>query len=221
MVAPVGSVGSTPYYPQMEPKAAETRPVERSLSEARRLLIENGGASAKTMRVMAMVALAEQNAGQGKVSEAERLAREAVKLAKNEDNASNPADPTAEEEPQNAANPKTNTTPLPGEEEETGERETTNYSDVSDDSGVSFQFAQPLTPAQAPLAVMQHELSHVRRETSDAILNGQRIMASVAIHSYIDPQTGDRHVSGGRTRVVVFPDISLEFPAKNQLDVIA
>lgn len=189
--------------------------IDRSLSEAKRLLFENKLTGSKAMRIQGMIESAEQSASSGKIVDAERLAREALNFTRetiDERSTTNSigTGSTANEEDE------PNTIPTANEENDSSdvnllaERETTNYTDGSSDEGVSFQYAQPLTQAQAPFAVRQHELSHVRRDTSDAILNGQRVMTSVRIFSKIDPNTGERHVEGGNTRIIVFPDIELQ-----------
>lgn len=55
----------------------------------------------------------------------------------------------------------------------------------------------------------QHELSHIRRETSDAIIEGRRVQASVTIKRSIDPETGEVIVEGGRARILDFPEVQL------------
>ena len=179
------------------------------------------------MRIINMLSQAQQNASSGKRTDAERFAREAVQLAENESDSTGRASAGDSEEAQTTAT-------TPGEEtnEDTPasqasdvdpnqpmQRNTTSYTDGSDDSGISFQSAQPITSAQAPFAVRAHELSHIRRETSDAILNGQRVLTSVTIQSHIDPSTGERQIGGGRARIVVFPNITVQTPTGQNLDV--
>lgn len=207
MVTPV-QPGSFPIQIQ----SAENRnsKIDRSLSEAKRLLFEHRITGVKAMRIQGLIETAEQNALSGKVIDAERIAREALNYTRE----------TVDEAVNNGAigtgakAKEDETTVIPNAEEGAttyknllAERETTNYADGSDDEGISFKFSQPLTQAQAPFAVRQHELSHVRRDTSDAILNGQKVYTSVRIFSRIDPRTGERHVDGGNTRIIVFPNI--------------
>lgn len=195
---------------------------ERSLSEARRLLALNQLSGQPASRLTSLMADAEQSIEQGDAAEAQRIAREALRFAR-EVTGETPAimgEPTEE--------PAEDTAARAGESNEEGsgsnsaanpgqplnQRETTTYQDGSDDSGISFQAPQPLTNLQAPLAVRQHELSHVSRETRDAILNGQRVMASVTVHQRIDPATGEVVVDGGNARTVIFPNIEDMMPQR-------
>ncbi len=227
MVTAIGRVLPGSSVQTAEPASEKT---QRSIAEARRLVTQNHVTGAKAMRIINMLSQAQQSVTAGKSVDAERLAREALKIAQEEENPTEiPSRSASNEEQENAAAPmqpngeNSDETPASNamgvDPDQPFERETTSYADGSDDSGVSFQSAQPLTPAQAPFAVRLHELSHIRRETSDAILNGQRVLTSVAIHSRIDPMTGERHVGGGRTRVIVFPDIQPVWSRGNNLDV--
>lgn len=216
MVTPI-QPGSFPVQTQPTQPTAESRGsrIDRSLSEAKRLLNEHHITGAKAMRISALIESAEHSAGSGNTAEAERMAREALNVTREIADESGKRDTTSlsrnnDNIGQSAAADKEGSAfdePLPTE------RETTHFQDGSEDQGISFQFAQPLTQAQAPFAVRQHELSHVRRDTSDAILNGQRVMTSVRIFSRIDPHTGERHVEGGNTRIVIFPNIEHPAPA--------
>ncbi len=220
-VQPVSIAGFTPN------SSSQQEQTSRSIAEARRLLMENRVTGAKASRILAMLTTAEQYMGNGKSVDAQRLAREALKQVKETEENTNPADPNQpEEEPQSSAPKKGNEeTPagdaLDREGSNVFQRETTAYQDGSDDSGISFQSATPFTQAQAPFAVRQHELSHVRRETSDAIIEGRRVMTSVTIHSYIDPRSGERQVGGGQARVIVFPQIKPNVPTGKNVNVKA
>ncbi|RJP25982.1 MAG: hypothetical protein C4527_16110 [Candidatus Omnitrophota bacterium] len=225
MVTPVHPVPFTGATPQSGMSAQQT---SRSIAEARRLLLENHITGAKASRIMAMLVTAEQYIGNGKSTDAQRLAREALKQVKETAEIENPADPNKEnkEEVQLAPPDSENEeTPVGDALDQDGsnvfQRETTTYQDGSSDSGISFQSPTPFTPAQAPFAVRQHELSHVRRETSDALLEGRRVMTSVTIHSTIDPRTGERHVGGGQARVIVFPKLVSNVSTGQNLNVKA
>ncbi len=225
------SVGAISPVHQAGPQENQSVKTSRSIAEAKRLLAKNQVTGAKAMRILNMLSVAEQNMGQGNTIQAQRIAREALSAVRDIDENSNPINPNRKEESEAASAPTSNdeTEETPAnnvlaesESDEPFQRETTSYQDGSDDSGISFQAAQPLTPAQAPFAVRQHELSHVRRETSDAILNGQRVLASVTIHSHIDPTTGQQHIGGGRARVIVFPDMEQKpLQNGNNLDIKA
>lgn len=224
----VTSVG--PVLPGSSAQAAESAPDEktqRSIAEARRLITQNHITGAKAMRLSTMLTQAQQNVSSGKVFDAQRLAREALKLAQDESDSTGTANTeNGNAPPATTSGDENNPDNSTGATQEANpndllQRNTTSYQDASDDSGVSFQYAEPLTQAQAPFAVRLHELSHVRRETSEAILNGQHVMASVTVSSHIDPQTGERQVGGGRTRVIVFPEIQIESIVGNNLNVKA
>lgn len=217
MVTPV-QPGSFPIHNQ--PEEPRNSKVERSLSEAKRLIFENKITGAKASRIQGLIDSAEQNASAGKVVDAERIAREALNTTQKAADEKSGSDTIGTG---SSSDDEEDTNAITNADEETdssdgnllAERETTSYTDGSSDEGVSFQYAQPLTQAQAPFAVRQHELSHVRRDTSEAILNGQRVLTSVRIFSRIDPQTGERHVEGGNTRIIVFPNIE---PQKNSFN---
>lgn len=217
MVTPI-QPGSFPV--QNQPAENLNSKIDRSLSEAKRLLFENKLTGAKAMRIQGMIDTAEQSASSGKVIDAERIAREALNFTResvdeSSNNNSIGVGKSTDEDEETSTILNTDEESDSSDDNLIAERETSNYTDGSSDEGVSFQFAQPLTQAQAPFAVRQHELSHVRRDTSDAILNGQRVMTSVRIFSRIDPRTGERHVEGGNARIIVFPNIE---PQKDLFD---
>lgn len=209
MVTPI-QPGSFPQ--QSDPAQTRNSKIVRQIAEAKRLVNENKITGAKAMRVQRMIEDAEQNASSGRIVTAEQIARKALSFTRETvDSSTITGQTTGSSEGEKSEE----TSVLPNAEEESDStdanllpgRETSNYADDSSDEGVSFQFEQPLTQAQAPFAVRQHELSHVRRDTSDAILNGQRVMTSVRIFSRIDPRTGERHVDGGNARIIIFPNI--------------
>lgn len=220
----------TPITPGMAPpptvgRGAYASQANQTIEETRRLLLQNRLTGAAAMRVSNMLALAEQRNGNGNPAQAERIARNALRMVNNIIEppipGSNPPGEaedggTAGEETQDAAGGTDAPGEIPGP---MGERETTTYRDGSDDGGISYRFSTPLSDAQAPFAVRQHELSHIRRETSEAIMNGQRVLASVTVNQGIDPATGDPYVGGGRARIVIFPDIEAVRPTGLNLDV--
>jgi len=226
MVTSIGSV-----LPGVSPQAtgpAHDEKTQRSIAEARRLIAQNHISGAKAMRLSTMLSQAEQNISSGKVVDAQRMAREALKIAQKESDSTGNADaaengnvPGAVQSGDDDDTENTSATTDEANPNDPSQHETTSYQDGSSDNGVSFQYAAPLTQAQAPFAVQQHELSHVRRETSDAILNGQHVMASVTIKSHIDPRTGERQIEGGRTRIFIFPEIKVEPLLGNNLNVKA
>lgn len=223
MVTSIGSVLPGGLAQTSTPVDGKT---QRSIAEARRLIAQNHITGATAIRLSTMLTQAQQSSSSGKVVDAQRLAREALKLAQDESGSTGiPA--AANEDADAAAQPEENPEETPASQAEgidpnnPLQRNTTSYVDQSDDPGVSFQYAQPITQGQAPFAVMAHEISHVRRETSAAILNGQRVMASVTIHSRIDPATGERQIGGGQARVIVFPEIKTNPLLGNNLNVTA
>lgn len=207
---------------------AQGDPTSRSLSEARRLINQHHIAGSKATRVLNLVGQAEQKIGEGEKVDAGRIARDALKMARETVDATGAPGTVIPTRPGEAApgeeNEKSAESDATPAEEALGvenspifKRETTNYADGSDDQGISFQYAQPLTQGQAFFAVKQHELSHVARDTREAILNGQRVQASAAVHAHIDPATGELHVSGGRSRIIIYPNIELSQPRRELL----
>ncbi len=226
MVDAIGPVQASNPIKPYDPASSKT---QRSIAEAMRLLNQNHVTGSKAMRVVNMLAQAKQNVSAGKGIDAQRIAREALKIAEETADPISPADPTAQPEKEASTAPEGNdeSGQIPASEaqgidpNQPLERDTVSYADGSSDSGVSFQYSQPVGSAQAPFAVRQHELSHVRRETSDAILNGQRVLASVTVHNRIDPATGERFVGGGNAHVVIFPEIKPMFPTGQKVDLTA
>ncbi len=209
----------------------ETQPIQektnRSINEARRLILQNKVTGAKALHLYTLLNQAEQNLSRSNTFEAHRIARQALNQAESltqADRENLPSlDPNASQEDKKSPQMESSEDRRANTDHEAkallGERETRTYRDGSSDSGISFQAETPLTPAQAPFAVRQHELSHIRRETSEAILNGQRIIASAAVHSRVDPRTGERTVDGGRARIVIMPNIEPPDPPGEKIDV--
>lgn len=83
------------------------------------------------------------------------------------------------------------------------------YSDVSSDSGVSFQTPTKVSPENAASAVMGHEQEHVTRNQAKAEREDRKVVSqSVMIHNAICPECGKSYVSGGTTRTVTKGDSS-------------
>jgi hypothetical protein len=74
------------------------------------------------------------------------------------------------------------------------------YKDVSNDAGVSFTYASPLTNAQSFLAVPSHEGEHAGRSISEAVLNGEQVNVIVSYSVRYDPVSGEAYMAGGETR---------------------
>ncbi len=74
------------------------------------------------------------------------------------------------------------------------------YQDGSNESNVSFQTAQHISPEAAGAAVRAHEGEHVANAYKKAAQgNGKVLQASVAIHTSVCPECGRTFVSGGTT----------------------
>jgi len=225
----VDSIGPVQAIDPINSNDPASRKTQRSIAEAKRLLTQNHVTGSKAMRVVNMLSQAKQDVSAGKGVDAQRIAREALKIAEETSDPISPADPTAEPDDEasipaeeNREDAQTPASQAQGiDPNQPFERDTVSYADGSGDSGVSFQYSQPVATEQAPFAVRQHELSHVRRETSDAILNGQRVLASVTIHNRIDPATGERLVGGGNAHVIIFPEIKPMFPTGQKVDLTA
>lgn len=100
-------------------------------------------------------------------------------------------------------NPGEDTTVHPGKRTSPAECETCRkrkYQDGSDESNVSFQTAQHVSPDAAGAAVRAHEGQHVSNAYKKAAQNGGKVLqASVAIHTAVCPECGRVYVSGGTT----------------------
>ncbi len=178
-----------------------------SVSEAERIINEERLTGAKAMRIRAMVQQAKQSGKEGKVDDAQRIARQALRLARGGEEAAQPepdaGQPVASETDPGAKQQSN----ADGDTFEPMERETTSFRDGSGDGAISLNASQPLTPAQAPLAIAEHETSHQRRNSREAILNGQRVLQSIRYHHEIDPASGEIRVTGGQARTLVFPKV--------------
>lgn len=222
MMAPV------PTGHSYKPAAPEADSSQRMMAEARRLLVQHKITGADAMRIQSMLEQAENSMGSGKRVDARRFAQEALELAKESNSASTPGpagkEENAEETPavESAANP--NSSEEGGEGEEgipVAEEEKGRYADRSEDAGVSYQYEQPLSHIQAPLAVRQHELSHVWRDTSDAIIEGKRVMATTTIFHRIDYESGKPYVAGGKAHIIIFPNLLVPDERGKEIDVYA
>ena len=200
--------------------------MRRAASQAERIIQEERLTGADATRVRGLVEQAKSRDAEGNGADAERLARQALRSARSATGGMLAG--VSDDEPtgvaENAAPVQAN---ADGDTYEPLERETTAYSDASSDGGVSFQGSVPLTPAQAPLAIAEHETSHLRRRSRDATLNGQKVMQSIRYIYRLDPESGEIRIAGGRARTIVFP--KKELPdlenvrenVRNRLDVEA
>lgn len=82
------------------------------------------------------------------------------------------------------------------------------YKDGSDESDVSFQTAQHISPESAGTRVRGHEQEHVANAYEKAAEKGGKVLqASVAIHTAICPECGRVYVSGGLTTTrIAYPN---------------
>lgn len=100
-------------------------------------------------------------------------------------------------------NPGEDTTVHPGKKTSPAECQTCKnrkYQDGSNESNVSFQTAQHVSPEAAGAAVRAHEGQHVSNAYKKAAMDGGKVMqASVAIHTAVCPECGRVYVSGGTT----------------------
>ena len=77
------------------------------------------------------------------------------------------------------------------------------YQDGSNDSGVSFQTPQHISPESSGMVVAGHEAEHVFRNRIQAELeNREMVYQRVALHTDICPECGRVYVSGGTTTSV-------------------
>ena len=82
------------------------------------------------------------------------------------------------------------------------------YKDGSDESDVSFQTAQHVSPESAGARVRAHEGEHVTNAYEKAAEKGGKVLqASVAIKTDICPECGRVYVSGGTTTTrIMYPN---------------
>ena len=77
------------------------------------------------------------------------------------------------------------------------------YVDVSNDSSVSFQSPQHISPEQSAGRVMAHEREHVSNEQVKAQKNDRKVVSqSVLLSTSICEECGKVYVSGGVTRTI-------------------
>lgn len=199
---------------------------ERKVREAERLLAIGEIQGAQALKVRALVEQAKSSRLTGQTTEAERLARQAVREAREEDNytpgSAGPMD-TAEGEPPGPAHEPDGTLIQTDSTEQPplSQPESSVYQDRSEDGGVSMKMGAPVTDLQAPLAVRSHETSHLLHEIQDAVLEGRPVQASVRILSRIDPESGEQYVAGGRAYVTLFANTELAEPQEPSFDIQA
>ena len=82
------------------------------------------------------------------------------------------------------------------------------YKDGSNESDVSFQTAQHVSPENAGARVRGHEQEHVANAFERAEKGGGKVLqASVAIHTAICPECGRVYISGGTTTTkIAYPN---------------
>lgn len=82
------------------------------------------------------------------------------------------------------------------------------YKDGSDESDVSFQTAQHISPESAGSRVRGHEQEHVSNAYEKAEKAGGKVLqASVAIHTAVCPECGRVYISGGTTTTrIAYPN---------------
>ena len=78
------------------------------------------------------------------------------------------------------------------------------YKDVSNDAGVSFSYASPLTDSESFFSVPAHEGEHVARRVGEAMFKGDQIMVFVSYKIRYDPESGEAYMAGGETWAITF-----------------
>lgn len=77
------------------------------------------------------------------------------------------------------------------------------YVDGSNDSGVSFQTPQNISPEQSASKVYSHEREHYTRENSKAQKENKKVVSNtISVERGVCPECGKTYVSGGKTRTV-------------------
>lgn len=98
------------------------------------------------------------------------------------------------------------------------------YKDGSDESDVSFQTAQHVSPESSGARVRGHEQEHVANAYEKAAKAGGKVLqASVSIHTAVCPECGRVYISGGETTTrIAYPKETEDNPyqkeRKAQLD---
>lgn len=92
------------------------------------------------------------------------------------------------------------------------------YKDGSDESDVSFQTAQHVSPESAGARVRGHEQEHVANAYEKAEKAGGKVLqASVSIHTAVCPECGRVYVSGGVTTTkIAYPTGTEDNPYQKQ-----
>ncbi len=78
------------------------------------------------------------------------------------------------------------------------------YVDVSNESNVSFQSPQHISPASSATVVMSHEQQHVANAVQKGSQPGAKLVsATVRLITSVCPECGRRYVSGGVTNTLI------------------
>lgn len=109
------------------------------------------------------------------------------------------------------------------EQIKTGEKcetcENRKYVDGSDESNVSFQTAQKISPESAASRVLSHEYEHVRNAMrEDQKENAELVSVSVSLKTAICPECGKSYVAGGETRTTMRYTVGGEGKATESMD---
>ena len=89
------------------------------------------------------------------------------------------------------------------------------YKDISNDVGVSFSYASPLTGPESFFAVPAHEGEHVSRRISEAMLKSKEVMVFVSYKIRYDPETGEPYMAGGETWSITFSHLKPKYYEEN------
>ncbi|HQO34808.1 MAG TPA: hypothetical protein PLG59_09115 [bacterium] len=224
-IRPVSDETRTRKPSSTSSSATQDPHLRRDLKEAERLISTGKIKGAEATRVRALIDQAEISTTQGEVSEAQRLADQALDVARDEQGTLFPVSSGPKEEGKESGSTAET---APQDEKSQAEQEpllkkqeSSIYRDASSDSGISFKTGAPLTEEQAPFAVRAHETAHLLHETQEAILHGHKVYQTVRILSQIDPTTGERHIAGGRAIVTIFPKTDPTPAPKSQIDLEA
>ena len=97
--------------------------------------------------------------------------------------------------------------------------ENRKYVDGSDESNVSFQTAQKISPESAASRVLSHEYEHVRNAMrEDQKENAELVSVSVSLKTAICPECGKSYVAGGETRTTMRYTVGGEGKATESMD---
>ena len=173
--------------------------ISDSIQKVRAMLYENNSLQINT-RAMNLVLLAETALSNGNPYAAQDFAERAIQIVFQESEIK-PKTKTSEKIKNNKTENNVHEKTAPEKKHESAIH---IYKDVSNDAGVSFTYASPLTGPESFFAVPAHEGEHVARRVGEAMMKGDQIMVFVSYNIRYDPETGEPYMAGGETWSITF-----------------